>query len=215
MRQSRGPERDDVKLYDKSFLSIRFVPVKLLLVAIAVVFVGIGISGAEFAANRVGAMFFSFIFPFAADILRLFRIRVPADLELTYLVFLLFAQYLGIDFNAYKWLPHYDKVIHAVSGALTVVVGYMLWSYFKLPVKSKSIDVRALFAILLAISVAAVWEYIEFAADKLLGMNMQTLISEGVDDTMFDMIFATIGAIIAVAAYKYVLPKLKPRKKRI
>lgn len=197
---------------NKSLLGIRFIWLKLALVAIAIVFFCIALSGNSLAANRIGAIVFSFILPFGVDILRLIRINIPADLEFAYLIFLLFAQYLGIDFNAYKWLPHYDKIIHAVSGVLTIIAGYILAAALKIPTSHKFLDARALFALYFAITIAFAWECVEFFADKVFGMNMQTLISKGLDDTMLDMIFATIGAILAVLAYKYVFPKLKRKK---
>jgi hypothetical protein len=40
------------------------------------------------------------------------------------------------------------------------------------------------------------WEFFEFACDKLLGQSMQQLVSIGVDDTMYDLIMAFIGSLI-------------------
>ena len=45
-----------------------------------------------------------------------------------------------------------------------------------------------------SMAIAVIWEFFEFACDKFLGQSMQQLISVGVDDTMFDLLAATLGA---------------------
>ena len=47
-----------------------------------------------------------------------------------------------------------------------------------------------------SMAIATTWEFFEFAMDKLLGLSMQQLISQGLDDTMYDLISATVGSII-------------------
>jgi hypothetical protein len=45
-----------------------------------------------------------------------------------------------------------------------------------------------------SMAIATAWEFFEFAMDKFFGFCMQQLISVGLDDTMFDLLAATIGA---------------------
>lgn len=173
-------------------MSKRNLILKILLVAVAFFYaVTMTVSGELIA--RIGSVIFSFIVPFAGDILRLFKIKLPEHFEFAYLIFLFFAMYLGIDFNFYKFVPHYDKVIHAVSGVLSFVLGLMIADACDLKAR-KFIDARIIFALLISISIAFLWECVEFAADGLFEMSMQTLISEGPADTMLDMIWATLGA---------------------
>ena len=170
--------------------------IKILLVALAAVFTTSLIIEGDFVGSRISSAVFSFIFPFAGDILRLFKIKLPEQFEFSYLVFLLFAQFLGIDFNFFKYVPHFDKVIHAASGVLTFVLGLLIADVCGLKAR-KYINARIIFAFLFSIALAFFWECIEFTADSFFGMHMQTLISEGPADTMLDMISATIGAGVA------------------
>ena len=69
-------------------------------------------------------------------------------------------------------------------------------------------------------AIAVLWEFFEFSCDKLLGQSMQQLISVGVDDTMFDLLSATLGGVIGAiwiinlknldffVTYRYILDKL-------
>ena len=41
--------------------------------------------------------------------------------------------------------------------------------------------------------IAVAWEIFEFSYDQICGGSMQTLISDGVSDTMWDLITALIG----------------------
>jgi hypothetical protein len=189
--------------HNKPYLSYTILTIKALLVLLAVIFMVLNFSGQDSGeSRRIGAVVFSFILPFATDILRLFRIKVPQNLELSYLIFLLFAQFLGIDFDLFRYVPNYDKLIHAVSGVLTFIVGLNIVDVCGITAK-RYVNPRILMPIALTIVVAFLWECVEFTADTFFGMHMQTLISEGPADTMLDMISATVGAIIAAAVYAY------------
>ena len=55
-----------------------------------------------------------------------------------------------------------------------------------------------------SMAIAVLWEFFEFGCDKFLGQSMQQLVSVGVDDTMFDLLAATIGA--AIGGYLLIIP---------
>ena len=60
----------------------------------------------------------------------------------------------------------------------------------------------ALFAFTFAVSVGALWEIVEFAADQLFGMQMQKPMLDdpsGLTDTMWDLIVDTLGAAVTSA----------------
>ena len=57
----------------------------------------------------------------------------------------------------------------------------------------------ALFAFAFAVSVGALWEIFEFAADQLFGLQMQKPMlgdPSGLTDTMWDLIVDTLGAAV-------------------
>lgn len=139
---------------------------------------------------------------FAPEIWRyLFRLKISEETELLYYIFLVPAMILGIDFDLYKvWAP-LDKVAHCFSGMLAAVAAREILMQAFEKKKMPEIWFKILFMVCFAAFTAAVWECFEFSCDKIAGMHMQELISEGVDDTMYDIIFALIGAIVTSAAF--------------
>ena len=53
-----------------------------------------------------------------------------------------------------------------------------------------------LFIFGICMTIAVLWEFFEFSCDKFLGQHMQELVTAGVDDTMYDLLVATLGSII-------------------
>jgi uncharacterized membrane protein YjdF len=144
--------------------------------------------------KKYGGVLASLILPFLPVIVeRLFRARISFRLQMIYYVFLFVALFLGIDMDFYKTVPHFDKVIHLLSGVLSVVLGYYVLRFFK--IKGSRLF-RALFMVCFAMAIAVLWEFFEFFCDKFLGQSMQQLVSVGVDDTMLDLLMAFVGSVI-------------------
>ena len=145
--------------------------------------------------SKWGGVIAGVILPFLPEIFsKLFRIKISYRVELMYYIFLILALSLGISADLYKTVPLYDKAVHTLSGAGTALIGFYMLRYFKAE-KTPAVF-RGMFMIFFSISVAVAWEFFEFFCDKCLGQHMQQLVTTGVDDTMFDMLVATIGAII-------------------
>lgn len=145
--------------------------------------------------SKWGGVIAGVILPFLPEIFsKLFRIKISYRVELMYYIFLILALSLGISADLYKTVPLYDKTVHTLSGAGTALIGFYMLRYFKAE-KTPAVF-RGMFMIFFSISVAVAWEFFEFFCDKCLGQHMQQLITTGVDDTMLDMLVATIGAII-------------------
>ena len=133
--------------------------------------------------SKYGGVISGIILPFVPMIMqRLFKIkRIAFRIELLYYIFVFIALDLGICFDLYVgWADFiFDKVVHFLSGVGTSIVGYYALNYYKTERTPKFF--RGFF---------------EFACDKFLGFHMQTLVTEGVDDTMLDLIAATVGSVI-------------------
>ena len=143
--------------------------------------------------SKWGGVIAGVILPFLPEIFsKLFRIKISYRVELMYYIIL--ALSLGISADLYKTVPLYDKAVHTLSGAGTALIGFYMLRYFKAE-KTPAVF-RGMFMIFFSISVAVAWEFFEFFCDKCLGQHMQQLVTTGVDDTMLDMLVATIGAII-------------------
>lgn len=147
--------------------------------------------------NKVGGVLAGLVLPFLPQIIKkVFKIEVRYLLQLTYLVFLLAALFFGINMDFYKTIPFFDKVVHFFSGGLSIIVGLFALRYYKL--QKTPMLFRAVFIISTCVSIGVLWEFFEFFCDKVLGQSMQQLISVGVDDTMWDLFSATLGASAGV-----------------
>ena len=148
--------------------------------------------------TKYGGAISGLILPFVPMIMkRLFKIKhIAFRIELLYYIFVFIALDLGICFDLYVgWADFiFDKVVHFLSGVGTSIVGYYALNYYKTERTPKFF--RGLFIVFFSISIATLWEFFEFSCDKILGFHMQTLVTSGVDDTMWDLIAATIGSVI-------------------
>jgi uncharacterized membrane protein YjdF len=75
----------------------------------------------------------------------------------------------------------------------TALIGHYAVEYFDAQRSPRLF--RGLFIVFFSMAIATAWEFFEFAMDKLLGFSMQQLISQGLDDTMYDLIAATVGSV--------------------
>lgn len=166
---------------------------KISVIVIAIVFLFRCIFDPNY--SKWGGVIAGVILPFLPEIFsKLFCIKISYRVELMYYIFLILALSLGISADLYKTVPLYDKAVHTLSGAGTALIGFYMLHYFKAE-KTPAVF-RGMFMIFFSISVAVAWEFFEFFCDKCLGQHMQQLVTTGVDDTMLDMLVATIGAII-------------------
>ncbi|MGB4196796.1 MAG: hypothetical protein WBJ51_05810 [Methanoculleus sp.] len=95
------------------------------------------------------------------------------------------------------YYPYYDKVAHFVSGMTVSVLAFVAvllldrFGGLNLP---RWMIVG--FIVISAMAMGAFWEIYEWVFDTFLGTDLQ----HGLDDTMLDMIFVLIGAIIVAVA---------------
>jgi uncharacterized membrane protein YjdF len=158
--------------------------------------------------NKWGGVFAGIGLPFLTPLIeKVFKSKIPFRIQLFYYIFLFVALDLGICLDWYKTVPYFDKVVHFGSGILSTLVGYYAIPYFKAENTPRAF--RIMFVVFTSITIAVAWECFEFGCDKLLGQHMQELVKAGVDDTMYDLLCATIGSIIGA----FVLVRPNPSKK--
>lgn len=131
-----------------------------------------------------------------------FKIKLPNYMELTYLLFLFFAQFLGSVVGLYSTIYWFDSFTHFVSGMLTAVLAVAVLFWFH-KYDDKSILFNIFFMIAFSLMIAALWEFFEFSSDQFLGGDTQKVLTTGVSDTMKDMIVAFLGAILVSIYYGY------------
>lgn len=137
-----------------------------------------------------------------------FQVKIPHEFETLAVVFVYLSLFLGEVQGFYVRYWWWDMVLHAGSGFLLGILGFLL-----VYVLNKKEDVEmdlhpkfiAFFAFMFAIGMGALWEIFEFTVDQTLGTNMQ---KSGLVDTMWDLIVNTIGAlIISVSGWGYLKTK--------
>ena len=103
------------------------------------------------------------------------------------------AHLLGSIVDFYHQVPNYDTWMHFLSGIIVSILATLI-------LKQTSAHNNLLFSLLFILGfscmVACLWEFMEFTGDKLFSKDAQNVLTTGVDDTMKDMIVATLGTIL-------------------
>lgn len=139
-----------------------------------------------------------------------FQIRIPHEFELLAIIFIYATLFLGEVHGYYIRYWWWDLVLHASSGLLLGILGFLLVYILN---EKDDIELEltpgfmALFAFVFSIAFGAIWEIFEYSMDQLFGMNMQKPMfndQSGLTDTMWDLIVDTLGAlVISVLGYGY------------
>jgi len=101
---------------------------------------------------------------------RLFRCRLCLPV---YIFALLYAvgPMMGQCWNFYYTISCWDKLLHICGGVMFAIVGAYV---FELLTKRRDHFIgAAIFALCFSMAIAALWEFVEFGADRFLGMDMQ------------------------------------------
>lgn len=134
---------------------------------------------------------------------------IPPELEILAIGFVFAAVFLGETHDYYGRFWWWDILLHATSGGLLGVFGFLL--VFVLSANPR-IDLHmrpgfvALFAFCFSVAVGTIWEIFEFAMDEIVGTTMQKPMFDdpsGLTDTMWDLIVDVAGAfLVAVLGYR-------------
>ena len=140
-----------------------------------------------------------------------------------YLVFLYCAITLGEVRDFYYRVPHWDTILHTLSGVMLGFFGFMVIDILNRD-KNTSVNLSpifvSLFAFCFAVSIGLVWEIYEYSFDGILGLNMQKFrLEDGTEligraalsDTMDDIIVDALGALSA-SVYGFIHLKVRQRK---
>lgn len=131
---------------------------------------------------------------------KLFKIKITSAMELVYVIFIILAQFIGSVVNLYNTVWWYDLFAHFLSGVLTSILALVVLNWFGI-YKEKNRGFNFLFIISFTLMIASIWEFLEFGADTLFGMNVQHSLDTGVRDTMEDMLIAFLGSLIVSISY--------------
>lgn len=104
-----------------------------------------------------------------------FRIRIPPLFEGTIYIFIYAAEILGEINHYYVLIPGWDTILHTLNGFLCAALGFSM--VYLMNRNSRNIHLSPFYLTLVAfcfsMTVGVVWEFIEFAADYFLMLDMQ------------------------------------------
>lgn len=140
---------------------------------------------------------------------RKFQVEIPSFMMIFYVLFLYGAIVLGEVRQFYYDVPHWDTMLHTLSGVMLGALGFSVITLLnktdRVPLNLSPVFV-AVFAFCFAVAFGVIWEIYEFTMDALLHTNMQKFALEnGVDkighaavvDRMKDLIVDALGALVA------------------
>jgi hypothetical protein len=132
-------------------------------------------------------------------------VRIPPEFQILAIAFVFASLFLGEVQSYYELIWWWDVGLHATSGLLFGIVGFLL-VYVLNENERIEISLRprflALFAFVFAIAVGTLWEVFEYAMDQTFATNMQKPRfgdPSGLTDTMWDLTFDAIGALVISA----------------
>ena len=133
------------------------------------------------------------------------KIVVPPLLNL-WICVALFLHVLGGVMGYYDHVWWWDNLTHFISAGLISILGFTV--LFTITHLSDSLYVPSMvipiIILLFILATGVVWEIFEFFADQILGTDMQY----SLEDTVYDMMFNTVGALFSSAlGYLYFLPQ--------
>ena len=131
---------------------------------------------------------------------KILHLKISYTMELVYLLFIIFGHFIGSILGIYNEIPHYDKIMHTLSGVLTSFVALIVLNNIN-QYKFKNVIFNIVFMIVFSLAVAGIWEIFEFTSDILFQADAQRVTISGVNDTMLDMIVALFGSILVCIEY--------------
>ena len=131
---------------------------------------------------------------------KILHLKISYTMELVYLLFIIFGHFIGSILGIYNEIPHYDKIMHTLSGVLTSFVALIVLNNIN-QYKFKNVIFNIVFMIVFSLAVAGIWEIFEFTSDILFQADAQRVAISGVNDTMLDMIVALFGSILVCIEY--------------
>ena len=104
-----------------------------------------------------------------------FKITLPNTLEIIILLFIFSAEILGEIQNFYGIFPFWATMLHTINGFIAAAVGFSLINL--LNKNSEKFNLSPVYLCLVAfcfsMTIGVLWEFFEFASDKVLSIDMQ------------------------------------------
>lgn len=156
---------------NKKSVFIVYLVLRLIVIALMV----LSIIGKNYENTFICALVLVlFLLPDLAE--RKLKIELPSTLEIIILLFIFCAEILG-ELGAYfVRFTHWDTILHTLNGFVCAAFGYALVDLLnreeRFSMKLAPIYL-AVVAFCFSMTIGVIWEFFEFAADRLIGLDMQ------------------------------------------
>ena len=119
---------------------------------------------------------------------RRLKVVLPSTLEIIILLFIFAAEVLGEINSFYMRVPHWDTMLHTINGFLCAAIGFCLVDMMNREERFKLSPLYlAIVSFCFSMTVGVIWEFFEFGADQLLGLDMQKdAVIHAIDSVMLD-----------------------------
>lgn len=104
------------------------------------------------------------------------RITFPTGMQIVILIHIFATEFLGEIACYYVQYPHWDSIVHTVWGFLCAAIGYLLVDLLNRDMPKRfhlSPAYLAVAAFCFSMTIGVLWEFFEFAMDRLFLMDMQ------------------------------------------
>lgn len=149
--------------------------------------------------NHLSMTFVACFTPLIVPVLfKVFHFKPVYEIYLVSTIFCYFASLIGSGLRGYS-IPYFDKALHFSSGFFITVVAMIVYMLIK---KTKEITekddylIYLLFINFMNITVAAFWEFYEYALLIFFNNDCVNHYTTGVHDSLTDMIVCTLGGLI-------------------
>ncbi|MCK9151858.1 hypothetical protein [Methanobacterium alcaliphilum] len=131
---------------------------------------------------------------------------IPVEIEILFLLVLVFEYVLGNTFGLYGLIPHYDKFMHFAVPLIVALIGmmFMYTAYVYGKIKT-SLKIMAFLIVLITIGIGGILEMVEYTYDTILYQHIEHFLPTGLtqgsptmsplDDTMIDLFTDALGGI--------------------
>lgn len=130
------------------------------------------------------------------------KIKINENIRLIYILYVFSLLLIGSIINLYNKFYYYDSITHFITGFITSLFSLIILNKFN-KYNKNSVVFNAIFMISITLSIASLWEIFEFINSKIFMVDVQRVLSTGVNDTMKDIILALLGSILFNIWYIY------------
>lgn len=133
---------------------------------------------------------------------KVFGIIVPADLEVMIILFVYGSLFFGEVRGFYADFWWWGALLNLIAGTALGIVGLtILFALYKREQLDASPTLIAIFTFCFGLAMGTLWEFFEFGMDHFFQFSLQ---KGGLYDTIYDLMFDSVGALIAaVIGYNY------------